>query len=44
MKGKGVYKRVGKFVFPSVNSPKRANRRIYGCEKRVFCFVLFFIS
>ena len=37
-----VYKRVGKFVFPSVNRPKRANRRIYGCEKKcVLCCSLF---
>ena len=34
-----VYKKEGKFVFPSVNRAKRADRRIYGCEKK--CFVLF---
>ena len=37
-----VYKRVGKFVFPSANRPKSANRRIYGCEKKrfvLFCFL-----
>ena len=38
-----VHKRVGKFAFPSVNRPKSANRRIYGCEKSVFCFLFFFI-
>ena len=41
-----VYKRVEKFVFPSVNRPKRADRRTYGCERKcvLFCFVFFFIS
>ena len=36
-----VHKRVGKFAFPSVNRPKSANRRIYGCEKKcaLFCFL-----
>ena len=37
-----VYKRVGKFLCPSANRPKSANRRIYGCEKKrfvLFCFL-----
>ena len=37
-----VYKKEGKFVFRSVNRAKRADRRIYGCEKK--CFVLFSFS
>ena len=38
-----VYKKEGKFVFPSVNRAKRADRKIYGCEKKV-CFVLLSFS